>query len=180
MSMKTLMTKSKSTTGKVLAKPMSGRGLSPMRHPSDGVMEQLKNHKKAVEDRIASAEFAQYILAVEFGEWSRMQKETAVKLASATPATYAAIERLNDIALLSVERYGQRGPQLATIIGQLNNTLDRIKAAISVLEVDQNLRSVSNMFSVDGFEQMNFNMETETEEIRRLCYNADAFLELEA
>jgi hypothetical protein len=157
----------------------AGRGLQPIKHASDDTMTELKTYQDAVKERISAADFARTIIEIELHEWERMQKTAAQKMVDASAAKLPALDRLNDIALGSVARYKERHPQLIAIIEELNKTLDRVTAAISVLEIDQNLRSVSNMFTVDGFEKMNFNMQKETEEIRRLCYTADAFLELE-
>jgi len=172
----TTLAKTKATNQSIAS---SERGLAPMRHPSDEIMEQLKGYKASVEDRMAAAEFAFSLIGTEITEWAKMEKQAQAKLSAATPENRAAIERLHEIAKITLDRYERRAPELSIIMDKLDATLKRINAAISVLEVDQNLRSVSNLFAVDGFEQMNFNLESESEEIRRLCYTADAFLELE-
>lgn len=157
----------------------SDRGLKPIRHASDDIMAQLRGHQSSIESRLAAAEFAYVVIETEIAEWFTLEKQAYAKLSVATNNTRAALERLHDIAKISLSRYEARLPELEDIREKLNSTLKRINAAISVLEVDQNLRSVSNLFAVDGFEQMNFNLASEAEDIRRLCYTADAFLELE-
>lgn len=153
--------------------------LRPKTHATETILAQLNDHLTAINKRFETAKFALKVVKIEIREWSILEKQAETKLNNATKDNALPLKRLHGIARVTLERYTMREPDLTTIVDDLKRTKDRIVHAIRTVESDQKLRSVSDLFNVDVFESLNFNLETEGEEIRKLCYTADALLELQ-
>lgn len=170
-----------STSISKLFNPKPARGkLSPLKHPGEKTLKELREQQTALKQRLSAANFAYHIIGNEFLAWSAIVIDADLKAEAAKGKPQIAAAHLAKIATSTRGRYQERLPDLKKVISELTETTKRVTEAIAMIEVDHNLRAVTDLFAVDGFDQIDFNMTTETREIQLLLHTTDALLEIES
>lgn len=164
-------------------KPFAGKkdkALAPLTYSGDTVLTELRAHHEAVGERLDAAEFAHEMATRESIKWGELRDEAARKAHKASANTLVALKHLQTVAEKNAKRYEERVPKLKEIVEALGKTHVRLTEALAMIEVDRNLRAVTDIFAIEGFNDSTFSIETESRDIKELLYVADALIELNA
>lgn len=156
------------------------KALAPLTYSGDTVLTELRSHHEAVGERLDAAEFAYEMATRESIKWGELRDEAARKAQGASANTLVALKHLHTVADKNASRYAERVPKLKEVVGELKKTFTRLTEALAMIEVDRNLRAVTDIFAIEGFSNETFSIETESREIKELLYVADALIELNA
>lgn len=160
------------------AEANGGTALVPMKHAGDPVLKELKEHMRAVEERLTAAKFANNILDYEEKEWKTLHNEAKAKLHTVKEANKDAVERLIEITAATVKKYEERSNELPQTINNLESTRDQLAEAIKNIETDQQLKDVTSMFDIHTFEAKKFDIQEHSRDIMVLLHTTDALLEI--
>lgn len=151
--------------------------------PAGGkIREELEKHLVTLDDRISGIALAKRLTAVEKNSWKELKNQAAYKLSNCTdPKKEASLKRLSDLAEMTFNKYSDKEEKMAESTNELEEIRSRVKQAISMIEVENNLRNVTSMFEgIDSGVSTEINLAEETREIRQLLHATDGLMELMA
>lgn len=144
------------------------------------ILSDLEKHRDSLSERINGISLARHLLFVERNSWPQLQKEVENRKSRTNdPMKLASLERLQKIADATAAKYADNSTKLDDKLNELRDIQGRINSAITMIEVENNLRSVTAMFEGEtGQAHSEFNLDLETREIQRLLHSADGLLEI--
>ena len=144
--------------------------------------DELEKHLETLNNRIGTIGLAQHLVTVESNSWKELRDQTIRKASYATdPTKKASLERLKSLAEKTASRYAENDSKMDESLKDLKDIRSRVQQAIAMIEVENNLRSVTSMFDgIDNVGHTEINLEAETREIRQLLHATDGLMEIMA
>lgn len=149
-----------------------------IKYPGAKVLKELHKHEKDLSVRLDAIEFNEYIFNLESTRWKSIIGTAEAKQAIVVEKQQILADRLVLLSRATEGKYSERKNAMEETVQALRDTLSRIQNAIAMVETDQNLRSLTNMLSLDNFCGTTFDLHAESREIKSLLHTADALLEL--
>jgi hypothetical protein len=148
----------------------------------EDLRKELEKHLATLNNRIGAVGLSQHLIVVESNSWKELRDQAVRKTNYATDAQKkASLERMKAIAEKTYASYSTKDAQLKGTLKELTDIRSRVQQAISMIEVENNLRNVTSMFDgIDGIDSTQINLEVETREIRQLLHATDGLMELMA
>lgn len=153
-------------------------GSTKIKYPGDKVLKELHKHEKDLTVRLDAIEFNEYIFNLESARWKQIASMAETKQANVIEKQQVLADRLVLLSRATEGKYSERKDAIEETVQALRDTLSRIQNTIAMVETDQNLRSLTNMLSLDNFGGTTFDLNAESREIKSLLHTADALLEL--
>jgi hypothetical protein len=147
-------------------------------YPGTKVLKELYKHEKDLSGRLDAIEFSEYILNLESTQWKKIVKVAESKQSVVVDKQQVLADRLVVLSRATEGKYSERSDAVEETVKALRDTLNRIQNTIVMIETDQDLRSLTNMLSLDNFGGTTFDIHAESREIKSLLHTADALLEL--
>ena len=143
-------------------------------------MTELQKYLKTLDDRIALIELSRLTAQIDAEGWRVICNQLRVKLSeNKDEKQLLSLERLQGIAR---DKEFEAKTQMNSYNGkteELSELRKRILQAISMIEIENNVRSVTAMHEGSrGLEHQAHTLELETREIRRLLYATDGLMEI--
>lgn len=151
--------------------------------PAGGkIREELEKHLVTLDDRISGTAMAKRLTDIEKNSWEELSRKAQHKLERSTdPKKEASLKRLADLAEMTHKKYVEKAAKMDDNTKELGEIRSRVQQAISMIEVENNLRSVTSMFEgIDAGGTSEINLAQETREIRQLLHATDGLMELMA
>jgi hypothetical protein len=148
------------------------------KYPATNVLKELHKHERDLSFRLDAIEFSEYILNLESTQWGKIVKAAEAKQSVVIDKQQVLADRLVVLSRATEGKYSERESAVEETVQALRDTLTRIQNTIVMVETDQDLRSLTNMLSLDNFGGTTFDIHAESREIRSLLHTADALLEL--
>lgn len=151
--------------------------------PAGGdIRKELEKHLQTLDQRIGTVGLAQHLTTVETRSWKELWQQAERSVTYATdPKKKASLKRLSGLAEMTFQKYEEKHSKMGDTVTELEEIRSRVQQAISMIEVENNLRSVTSMFEgIDVSTSSEINLESETREIRQLLHATDGLMELMA
>lgn len=144
------------------------------------IMAELQKHLATLDERVSTVSVAQTMARIEKESWAGMLKTLQKKIQSEPDGKKAqSLSRLADIASANISVVSENLNAYQEKNAELAEIRKRVVQAIGMIEVENNIRSVTSMYDGQkGFESLTINLELETREIRRLLYTTDGLMEI--
>ena len=145
------------------------------------LMTELQKHLSTLDERIAAIKLAKTLSQIDIQSWNTINKNLDMKkrLAAGDAKKLQSLNRLVEIAYINT---GEATLHLSSYEGkeeELSEIRKRVVQAIGMIEVENNIRSVTAMYEGSrGLEWQAENLELETREIRRLLHTTDGLMEI--
>lgn len=150
--------------------------------PAGGqIRQELEKHLATLDDRLSGMALAKRLTAVEKNSWTDLKRKADRKLDATTdPKKQASLMRLSGLAEMTYRKYEEKSEKMDTNTSELEEIRGRVQQAISMIEVENNLRSVTSMFEGIDVGTTEIDLAQETREIRQLLHTTDGLMELMA
>jgi hypothetical protein len=145
------------------------------------LLQELQKHLNVLDERIVTAEQGQAVALINVQEWTNIFKQIQSKKLSFqdNDKQLQSLLRLEEIARASTKDAIKQYKSYEGKTDELEEIRKRILQAISMIEVENNVRSITAMYDgKNGFETQAVSLEIETREIRRLLYATDGLMEI--
>lgn len=145
------------------------------------LMTELQKHLNTLDERISSIELAKMLAQIDIQSWNTINKNLDMKkrVAAGDAKKLQPLNRLVEIAYINTNEATLHLSSYEGKVDELAEIRKRVVQAISMIEVENNIRSVTAMYDGQkGLERQAENLELETREIRRLLYATDGLMEI--
>lgn len=151
--------------------------------PAGGqIRQELEKHLGTLDERISGMALTKRLTSIEKNSWEELHRQAQHKLEkSKDPKKEASLKRLTTLAEMTYQKYAEKAEKMEDSIKELEEIRSRVQQAISMIEVENNLRNVTSMFEgIDSGVATERNLAEETREIRQLLHATDGLMELMA
>lgn len=144
------------------------------------IMAELQKHLATLDERVSTVTFAQTMAQIDKEGWEGMLNNLQKKIRSEhDDKKVQSLNRLAEIASANISVVSQNLNAYEEKNAELAEIRKRVVQAISMIEVENNIRSVTSMYdSTKGLEAQTINLKLETREIRRLLHTTDGLMEI--
>jgi hypothetical protein len=133
-----------------------------IKYPGARVLKDLRKHESDLTVRLDAIEFAEYILDLESTRWKRIATMAEEKRSVVIEKQQVLADRLVLLSRATEGKYSERKTAVEETVKALRDTLSRIQNTITMVETDQDLRSLTHMLNLDNFSGTNFDIHTES------------------
>lgn len=145
------------------------------------LMKELQKHLATLDTNIALIEMNKTIAAIDKSRWEQIVKQISGKchLNENDPKKSQSLSRLREIAEMNLQVSTKQMDSFDGRVEEFKEIRNRVVQAISMIEVENNIRSVTAMYDGNmGLAVQTQHIELETREIRRLLHTTDGLMEI--
>lgn len=142
---------------------------------------ELQKHRNTLAERITAIKMGRTLAQIDKQSWDEINQRLDKKrhLAADDAKKLQSLNRLVEIAYLNTNEAETRVSSYEGKVEELSEILNRVVQALTMIEVENNIRSVTAMYEGQkGLERQAENLELETREIRRLLHATDGLMEI--
>lgn len=142
---------------------------------------ELQKHRDTLAVRITAIKMGRTLAQIDKQSWDEINQRLDKKrrLAVNDAKKVQSLDRLIEIAYLNTNEAETRVSSYEGKVEELSEILTRVVQALNMIEVENNIRSVTAMYEGHkGHERQAENLELETREIRRLLHATDGLMEI--
>lgn len=142
---------------------------------------ELQKHLNTLDGRISAIKLGRTIAQIDKQSWDEINQRLDKKrrLASDDAKKLQSLNRLVEIAYVNTNEAALNVASYEGKVEELSEIKHRIVQAMSMIEVENNIRSVTAMYDGSKSSELQTNnLELETREIRRLLHATDGLMEI--
>lgn len=145
------------------------------------LMAELQKHLATLDGGITTIELNRAIAEIDKQGWVQItqQIDSKARATEDDPRKLQSLHRLSEIAEMNLNESVKKLESFDGKDVELREIRKRVTQAISLIEVENNIRSVTAMYDgMKGLAVQTQSLELETREIRRLLHTTDGLMEL--
>jgi hypothetical protein len=144
------------------------------------MMAELNKHTATLDERIELLKATIACSNIDATSWATLHRQVETKIGlEKDERKQQSLLRLKSIAENNNREAADNKESYAGKLEELQEIRSRVLQAVSMIEIENNVRSVTSMQKgIQGMEHQVSNLEIETREIRRLLHATDGLMEI--